>query len=107
MTTQRDYPLLVAEAKEFADPGIDQGYRPFDADERIPGWKERSVEHPFRLDAEANPEQARAYDDWVIGHGHVPGLKCYPEFQCQAIEGYAHGLIARLADALASSIQGR
>lgn len=101
MTSQRDYPDLVAEAREFADPGLDKGYKPFDADERIPGWKERSVEHPFRS------EGSMEYALWHLAHGHPPMLKCYPEFQCQAIEGYAHGLISRLAEALASSIQGR
>lgn len=91
-----DFDALLAEAAEYADPGLDQGYRPFDADERIPGWKERSPEQPFtRAQAESMEFLA-----WVAGHGHDPRLKCYIEFGCQAIEGYAHGLVARLAEAL-------
>lgn len=82
---------IVAEARAWVDPGIYTGFKPFDQRARIPhyytaNWREA-------LSPEELEERAMAIQAWELGHGHDTRLKCYPEFQCQAVEGYAHYLI--------------
>lgn len=81
---------IINQALEWVDPGLYTGYKPFDQREKIPNW--------FTKDWRSLPnnqldERIEAIEEWEKAHGHDPRLKCYPEFECRAIEGYAHHLV--------------
>jgi len=95
------YPLIRAlrkEAAEWNDPGIYNGYKPNDQDHMIPhyyvdGWREA-------LTPEQKEERAAGIIEWEDAHGHDTRGKCYPEYGCQALEGYSHYLVSELISAL-------
>lgn len=92
---------LVTEAREFlgGEPFVNNAYRPFDQKFRIRHWEKNNARIPLKLPGELNDFFADV-GNWEDAHGHDVRQKCYPEYQCRAIEGYAQSLIHRLVAAL-------
>jgi hypothetical protein len=91
--TNQELTNLLTEARNFlgGEEYIDNAYRPFDQSVRIRHWGQGAT---FPA-----PEFTEFYEDlalWEVAHGHDARTKCYAEFGCQAIEGYAHSIIHRL-----------
>ena len=101
-TTKPDVQALIEEAEQFADgwKGNDFAvvWEPFDQPAKIRFWNDRDT-------AISDAENIQRNDDiknWEAAHGHDVRLKCYPEFQCAAIELYAAYLVTRLTEALSA-----
>jgi hypothetical protein len=100
-----DIEALVAEAREWNDPGIYTGFKENDQDERIRHWVKYKTPGNgawgmTNLTEDERKEFRADRETWMDGHNHSPEVKCLPEYQCLAIEGYAHHLVTRLLEVI-------
>lgn len=72
---------VLTAARYYLDDGLITGYAPFDQIAKL-------GERPHTDDD--------AIKRWEAGHGHDFRQKCYPEFQCAAIESHAMAVVKSL-----------